>query len=147
MCRCHSQAAVPACNPALTVPPGVAEWQVPVRREAGAVGAGGDHEARHRLGTAERAQFLERGGVPGGQLGHAEGWCRVTTLGPVQPAVVPLRHGQDVPSQVARRPFAAGGAAPAAGPERAGGGRERVDAFVVEAQDGVSGDAGHGAGG
>ena len=129
------------------MPPRVAERQVPVRHEAGAVGAGGDHEARHRLGTTERVQLLQRGGVPGGQLGHAEGRGCVTTLGPVQPAVVPLRHGQDVPGQVARRPFAAGGAVPAAGAERTSGGGEGVDALVVEPQDGVSGDARHGAGG
>ena len=126
---------------------GVPERQVPARWQAGTIGPGGGHEARHRLGTIERSQLLELGRVPGGQLGQAERPCRVTALGPVEPALVPLRHGQDVPGQVARRPIATGDAAPAAGPERPGRGDEGVDALVVQAQHGASGDAWHRAGG
>ncbi len=119
----------------MTVPRGVPEGEIPPRGKAGAVGAGALDELGHRDGALEAGPGLEGLGVPGRQLRHVEGRQGVPPLGPVQPGVVPARHGGHVAGHVHRGPLAAGAARPAVRAQPLGPLGERVDPFVVEAED------------
>ena len=116
----------------------VPEGEIPHRGQAVAVGAGALDELRDRDRTLQAGHGLEGLGVPGRQLRHAEGPIGVPPLGPVQPGVVPARHGEHVAGHVRRRPLPTGAAGPAVRAQPLGPPGEGVDPFVIEAEDAVS---------